>query len=138
MPSGREVNRPYTTPTRRNRSEQHRHRGSRKNKASVHLLRLLQSWPAAKSQGCFLLSDHAGFLRFHWESPWLRLPRFGFGHFPQKWLRLLGQSALALDTICADHRRPDADNDRPQCGADTATVSHYRGARALLPERALS
>ena len=111
MPSGRQVNRPCT-----NRSDQHRHRSSSKHQASVHLLRLRQSWPAAKSEGCFLLSDHAGFLRLHSESVRLRLPRFGIGNFPQKWLRHRRQSELDLDTICAAHRRPDADVYGTQCG----------------------
>src|SRR5258708_27098000 len=50
---------------------------------------------SAKSEGCYLLSEHAGFLRVHSESRRLRLQRFGNGEFPQR--RCRPQSQLELD-----------------------------------------
>src|SRR5438270_7520851 len=42
-----------------------------------------------------------------------------------------------MGPICADQRRPNANLDGAQCGDDTATVSHHRGARTLFPEGVL-
>src|SRR5215472_17518528 len=98
-----------------------RHRRPGQYEASVQLLRLCQSRPAAQSQGCAVLSDHAGPLRIHTQSLWPRLQRFGIGHLSPKRL----QSELAMGTICANQRRPDANLDGTQRGDDTATVPHH-------------
>jgi len=56
-----------------------------------HLLRLGKSRLAAESEGCDLLSEHAGFFRLHGQSLWLWLPRSGARNFPTKRSRLLAK-----------------------------------------------
>ena len=133
MPPRRKVNRPGS-----NRSGQRRHGRSRPGEPFVHLLRLGQRGPAAESQGRYLLSEHAGFLRVHCQSLRLRLQRLGIGNIPQKRSRFLAQPEHNLEKICANCRRPNADVFGAQCSYDAGTVPNHRGARALLSEGVLS
>ena len=85
----------------------------------------------------FYLSDHAGFLRVHRQSLRLRLQRSGMGTFLRSGFGSAPNPNSDLDTVCTECRRPDAGVYGAQRGHDTATVSHHRGARALLPEGVL-
>jgi len=104
--------------------------------AFVHLFRLRQPRTAPESEGCYLLSEHPGFLRIHSESRRLRLQRFGIGKFPQR--RCRAQSELGLDTICTNLRRPNADIFSAQRGHGASGVSQHRGPGSLLPEGVFS
>ena len=82
--------------------------------------------------GCFLLSDHAGFVRVHRKSLRLRLQRFGIGNFPQKrlWLRrptrtrMWTQSAPTVDGQMQVSSARDVAMTPPQCPTTEAGTEH--------------